>query len=333
MNQLFVCHTQYNLILAVGLSSPNDDLVLFKDFDLIDVLKQKLEERFRKCLFLEGNYLKKQLTAYQILTKISADNRAIKAFVTKYDRIFIIDDMCIQEMYALKCAYRQNKHVETAWLEDGSNAYYSNGVVSGGMGGSPLKRLIRKTFFSARYGLYGFYDLAVCMGAHRRLSSVYATFPKSVRSELNSKKLVAITQEQFERGMEFLYKGAQFDFQPESVLLTLDKLDVYGNQIDKVRELVGDIVKNYKSKVYYKYHPRETSSLKELDNCVELERTIAFEYYLTNSSTKHLVVIGIKSTALQTAKKLGYKTISLIQHVEVADEIVRFYKSIGIECK
>lgn len=332
MNQLFVCHTQYNLILAVGLSSSDDDLVLFKDFNLTDELKTKLEGHFHRCMFLAGNYPKTEMTAKEKMKKIAADNQQLKAFIGAYDRIFIVDDMCIQEMFALKCAHQKNNQVEMAWLEDGANAYFPNGVVSGGMGSTPFKRFLRKTVFTIRFGLYGFYDLAACMGAHKKLESAYVTFPDSIREELRSKRLVKISEDQFKKGMQFLYSGKQIAFKPGSTLIALDKLDVYGDKLEIVNNLIKKIVEGSEGEIYYKYHPRENMELAAVKNCNELERTVALESYLTNSSTKDLTIIGVKSTALQTAEKMGYNAVSLINQVEKAERVVKFYESIGIIC-
>ncbi len=338
MRSIYIVHTQYNLILAVGMSSKQDDLIVFKDFRITDNLRTRLENRFNKCLFLEGNFPKKELTARQKHEKIKKDNASIETFISQsYDRILVVDDMCIQEMYALKCAYRKNNSVEMAWLEDGANAYFDNGVISGGMGATPVKRFVRKVFFSIYYGLFGFYDLASCMGGHKRLTTVYATFPQNIRRELESKRLCDVTIEQFNEGMNVMYGGDSFPFERGCVLVAMDKLDVYGDKFQIVNEKITEIVEAAKrrgNKVYYKYHPRETDSLPSLSRCDELDRTVALECYLTNSITKNMTVIGIKSTALQTAKKMGYKVVSFISEVEDdAQEIVRFYKSIGVEFK
>ena len=336
MNQLFVCHTQYNLILAVGLSSSNDDLILFKDFDLTDVLKQRLIGRFRKCLFLKGNYPKEQLTAKHKFVKILEDNRAIKAFITEYDRIFIVDDMCIQEMYALKLAHRKNNAVEMAWLEDGTNAYFRNNIVSKGMGATPLKRFIRKVFFGASYSLFSFYDLGVCMGAHRRLTVIYVCFPDHVRSELAGKNRREITDNQLINGMEFMFKDKPYPMEDHSLLIAMDLLSVYGNSVGRVNDTIKAIVQEAiqtGKKVYCKYHPRETEVLSSLAEVEKLKSEIGIESYLINTTAKHMTVIGFKSNALQIAKKLDFEVISLVNHVDIDTELItNFYKSIGIKC-
>lgn len=344
MKNLFVIHTQYNLILACGLastdfSSDQCDIILFQDFKP----SENLEKRFRSCmdsvLILEGNWQKKNLSTKGKVNKIRYDCKSISKFIgdTSYDRVFIVDDCCIQEMYVLKVTHKNYRFVQMAWLEDGSNAYFDNGVISGGMGATPAKRFIRKYVTSVLYGLWGYYDLGSCMGSHKLLKQGYFTFPKSVRAELVDRKLMEISDEAFEAGMKVLYSGKTYIFDTHSVLIALDKLDVYGADIEKVDGLISDMVHQARIKertVYYKYHPRESGSLPALEGETELDRNIALESYLTNSNTKDITVVGIKSTSLQTAKKMGYDTVSFIKSVDPDNrEIVRFYDAIGIECR
>lgn len=337
MSQLFICHTQYNLILATGLSFREDELVLFMDFNLTEELRKRLESHFSRCLFLIGNFPKKALTVRGKLSKIVTDNRALKNFIGIYDRIFIVDDMCIQEMYALKCVHEKNKLIEMAWLEDGANAYFTNSYVSKGMGATPFRRFIRKILFSVRFGLYGFYDLGSCMGAHKCLKSICVCFPRNVREELANKERREITDEQLMHGMEFMYKASPIVMEDRCVLIALDLLSVYADSVGKVNEAIADIVAQAKQcgrKVYCKYHPRETEALPALADIENLDAKIGIESYLINTVCKNMTVVGFKSTALQIAKKMGFEVVSLVRLIDNnCSAIVRFYTSIGIECR
>lgn len=337
IKRLFVVHTQYNLILATGIATSLDDLILFRDFALTDELKAKLENCFDCCLYMDGNYPKKNLSAKEKDQKIQLDCQSINKFMkSAYDEIFIVDDMCIQEMFALKCAFKRNKQVVMSWLEDGTNAYFSNEVVSGGMGGTPLKRFVRKLYFSLRYGLGRFYDLGVCMGAHKCLSRIYVTFPNHVRAELQDKKQIEITQEQFKKGLDIMYTGESVHMEENCVVIAVDKLDVYGKKLQIVNTQIKQIVESAKmegKKVYCKYHPRETQKMEALLETEELNSKIAMEYYLTNTTAKYMTVVGVMSTALQTAKKLGYELISLASSVGINKKVLNFYQSIGIMTK
>lgn len=147
MKNLFVVHTQYNLILACGLAKTDFskdmcDLILFQDFKPSEDTERRFRSCMRSVLILEGNWKKKNLSSKQKADKIKHDCKSISDFVgdTSYDRVFIVDDMCIPEMYVLKVTHKRNRAIQMAWLEDGSNAYFDNGVVSGGMGGTPAKQ-------------------------------------------------------------------------------------------------------------------------------------------------------------------------------------------------
>lgn len=336
MKQLFVCHTQYNLVLAIGLASNQDDLILFEDFLLTDELKQKLESYFQRTLFLKGNYPKQTLSGKQKLQKISDDNKSIKAFLDKYEHIFIVDDMCIQEMYIMKLTYRKNPAVEMSWLEDGTNSYFINSFVSEGMGATPFRRFIRKHVFSFLYGLYGFYDLDEFMGVHFRLTSIYVTYPDCVRKELSGKIKYEITSAQMEKGMRFMYESEPLKMEPKSYLIAMDMLSTYGDSIDKVNKAVSHIVQTAQEsgkKVYCKYHPRETEELNALKNVEQLNSKVGIESYLINTTSKDITLVGFKSTALQVAKKMNFNVISLIRSIDDPDgeSIIRFYKSIGVK--
>ena len=223
-----------------------------------------------------------------------------------------------------------------AWLEDGSIAYFSNGVISGGMGATPFRRAIRKMFFSTMFSLGGCYDFSDVMGGHQLLKKIYVTFPEYVRKELNQKEKVLISEKAFELGITTLFKDKPVNFEEKCFLIVLDKLDVYGDRKGKVNDLIQkevEYLSKQNIKIYYKYHPRETERLPALESCVELDRKVALESYLVNSTTHNMTIVGIKSTSLQTAKKMGYKALSLIKAVDDdIEEIIKFYTKIGIEC-
>jgi hypothetical protein len=237
-------------------------------------------------------------------------------------------------MAAMKFAYRINKTCEFAWLEDGSNAYFHNGAPSGGLGRNIFLQFIRKHLLSCLYRLYDFYDLGRCFGDHKLLTKLYVTFPKCVREELKHKECCEISQKQFLNGIQFMYGDKPFTMLRPSVVFAMDKLNVYGDRltiIDKmIKKKVEKAIKECKI-IYCKYHPRESEKLPALSHAIELNSKIAIEYYLANTTDKDMTLIGIKSTSLQTAKKMGFKVVSLIQSLnENNKEIIDFYNKIQI---
>ncbi len=335
MKQLFVFHTQYNLILATGFvydEPKQNDLILFKDFALTEELQKRLEDLFDRVLLLEGNFTKRKLSVYQKYLKIKRDCKEIKIFINEvYERVFIVGDVCVQEMATMKYAYYQNTACEFAWLEDGSNAYFHNGVSSGGLGRNAFLRFVRKHLLSCLYSLHGFYDLGKCFGDHRLLTKIYVTFPEYVRHELKHKLRQEITQQQFFKGMQFMYQGKPYHMFGPSVIFAMDKLSIYGDQLPIVDKIISQEVEEALKAgktIYCKYHPRETEKLPALSQSNVLDSKIAMEYYLTNTTNKDITVIGIKSTSLQSSRKMGFETVSL--KLSDNNDMYSFYNKIGI---
>lgn len=343
MRNLFVVHSQNNLILASGLANNDfksdiNDLILFRDFKPSENLDIRIKKCFSSVKIIEGIWDKPRGSIKDKLKRSDADCKEIKIFVskTKYHRLFIVDDACVQEMFLMKLTHKNNPGIEMAWLEDGAYPYFTNDVPADGLGATPLRRLIRRIAVTVRYGLYGYYDLHRCMGIHKLLKKVYLTYPKYAREEYGGQERIEISDQTFNTGMNILYVGDIYEFESGSILIALDKLDVYGEKLREVDKLITQLVEKAhreNRKVYYKYHPRENDRLPALSNEVELNRSVALEGYLVNSTTRDMTVIGIKSTSLQTAKKMGYNVCSYIQLLEPENiAVLNFYNNIEITC-
>lgn len=342
MNQLFVAHTQYNLILSAGLALDSfnyqSDLILIADFALTDELKLRLQNVFSDILYLPGNFPKAEQNLKKKIDKMEFDSQAIMQFMIKaYDRVFIVDDMNIPEMNTMKCAMKKNPTVELAWLEDGGIAYFPNDNIFGRMRRNTVKKLLRCLFFKLRFSLFGIFDQPEVMGGHKLLKNVYAVYPCSLLPELRNKKVHEITQKQIENGMNTIFAEDEYQMDDDCVVIAVDKIDTYGDKYAQVNKVIEDIVKKSKHSgktVYCKYHPRETEKMEALEECIELDSKIAIEYYLINTTAKSMTVVGVKSTALQMAKKMGFSVISLVGLIEGSQApAAAFYLSIGIDVK
>lgn len=340
MNNLFVLHTQYNLLLAIGLCKSefmNDEnnLILFTDFNLTENHREIIQSVFHKCLILQGAFPKVELSGFMKYKRISADIDRIDEFIDdKYDRVFIVLDMCIQEMYVMKCAYNSNPDTRFCWLEDGATAYYHNGVISGGMGATPVKRFLRQLFFSSLFGLGSFYDLQEDTGMHKKLSELYVIYPEYVLNVYKTKQRIQISEESFFQGMKWMYEGERCFFPENSIILAMDLTSNYGKNRGLVEEAALNYIKTTaidSPNVFVKYHPRENQPFEKFKQFTELDRTRGIESYLTNSTTKNLTVIGVMSTALLSAKKMGYNVVSLADSTGFYNkELSYFYEKIGV---
>ncbi|GHT38688.1 hypothetical protein FACS189437_00080 [Bacteroidia bacterium] len=340
MKNLFVCHSQLHLFLACGLVQGrfcNDEnhVILFVDFNITKELEQILEQVFDKILYRIGTYPAINKTWKEKLKRYPDDLKEIRLFMnTPYDRVFEACDDCIPELYILKYTYKNNKEIEFSWLEEG--AYFRNTIDVSGFSSNAFTRNIRKILFKYLLGLGRFYNFdGIHAGSNHILKKAYLTFPGKQRSIYNSKEIIGITDEEFSLGLSALYPAREENrLKDGSILLVMDKLDVY-KDICKVQSAISELVFNVQKRgytIYYKYHPREESQLEELNSCIELPRNTGVENLYSASKGNDIIVIGIKSTGLQNAKKLGFCVISIANVVDEGDvDVLSFYDKIGIE--
>lgn len=340
MTNLFVCHSQAQLLLAISLSTgrfiqDQNDLILFTDFKLQDQLHNCLKSVFTRVLIRVGTFPSINKSWKEKFKRYPSDLKEIRNFIIPSDKIFEVCDDCIPELFILKYTYKKNPNAEYIWLEDGSYPYFRNTIDVSGFATNKTTRTIRKILLKYLFGLGHFYNFrGNYMGANNILRKAYLTFPGKQRQEYASKEIIEITNEEFCHGLATMYPPLQENRLPaNSVLIVMDKLDVYKdlNKIEQCIKQVVAICKQKKEKVFYKYHPREENQLKALQDCIELSRFTGVENFYSANIDNPITIIGIKSTGLQNAKKLGFKVVSLSPVVEEADEnIISFYKRIGV---
>lgn len=342
MNNLFICHSQAQLLLAVSLTQgrlaqDENHLILFVDFNITIELKKQLESTFNKVLYRTGTFPAVNKSWKEKFKRYPSDLKIIKHFMNQaYHRVFEVCDECIPELFALKYAYVQNNKTEYIWLEDGSYPYFQNTIDVSGFSSNFIMRFIRKVFFKYLCGLGRFYDFkGAYMGANAVFKQAYLTFPGKQRKEYMSKDVVGITDDEFKNGLSFMFPyRIENELPSGSVFIVMDKLDVYKDlsQIECIVAQVVKIFKERKRKIYYKYHPREESVLQALKDCKEVNKFIGVEGYYSASLNHELIVIGIKSTGLQNAKKLGFHVMSIAPIVNEDDEnVINFYRRIQIQ--
>lgn len=337
---LFVCHTQANLILAIGLSKgrfihDENDLILFTDFQISEVLEKALNTIFKNKLYLSGSFPQKNKSWKSKFKRYQIDFKKINKFMdTLYNRVFEVCDDALPEIFILKKAKSINPSAELIWLEDGSHPYFINGFQNTGLNSNDITRYIRKFIFRYIFMFGKFYDFeGGYMGSNRNLKIIYLTYPGNERKEYANKIKETITDEEYRLGIKYLYSGNVQILDDDSTLLVLDKLDSYKN-LDRIKILVNSVYewcKNNNKLLCYKLHPKEDVILAELDGLNELNKNIAIEYFYASNINKKITIIGVKSTGLQASKKLGFKTISTMKLVgEEEINVSKFYNKIDI---
>lgn len=345
MRNIFICNTQAQLILASGLAAgrfkgDENELILFVDFGLGEDLKKRLVDTFSCALFLQSIYPAEFNTVKAKLKWYPEDWKLIKRFISgkKYDKAFAVCDWLILVQKTLKRLYRLNTDINMAWLEDGITAYYRDSDIRGGLDSNNFTRTIRRILVRDILGIGKFYDRDFReMGGLKCLKDIYTCYPDAVREPYRSqKKLVEITDEEYRRGLQSIYPSVELDIAPHSVILVVDKLDRYAYP-EKVKAALAEFVTRCKADgktIICKFHPRETTIWDIFDGCRQLDNSVGIESaYVSLQNIKETVtIVGIKSAGLMSAKKMGYKTVSLFSSCgESNDNLILFYNKLGIE--
>ena len=341
MYNLFVCHTQAHLIYACGLSKGRfkDDknhLVLFKDFNLNEELRGKLESIFDSTLFLTGCYPASNKKIVKRCCIYLENKKKIKDFIScPYDRVFVVCDSFYPVLYCMKRCLQLNRNVEFSWLGDGILPYFQNTTVKKGLGKNNATKFLRKIIFKYLLGLGHVYDSDMkVMGGNKLVTSIYVTIPQSVRSPYNKKIINEITSDEFRLGIQSLYEGKPIDIEKGSILLIIDKLATYQNpeaMKECLRQFIGENKQAGKA-IYCKFHPREEQSWDVFKDCVILDKNIGAEsLYLSLLDNRDTIeIVGVKSAGLMNAKKLGFNVITLFNGCgEENAELVKFFTTMG----
>lgn len=346
MKNLFVCHTQANLILASGLALGRfkDDenlLILFVDFGLKEELKERLDKTFTRTLYLQSIYPAEFNTYFAKLKWYPEDWRQIKAFMAQpYSNVFVVCDTILLEQKIMQRAYRMSQNTVFSAIEDGIISYYKNANLQGGFDTNIFTRFIRRIIVKDFCGIGRFYDRDYpdFSGTHA-ISQLYSLYPEAVREPFKSGKIIVkIEDNEYLVGLKALYPQRVLPISPGDILLLMDKLDTYSYP-EKVKEVVSNYIKDELSKgkrIFCKFHPRETDKWDIFNGCEILDKSIGAESMFLSlaNQAEEITVVGIKSAGIMSAKKLGFKTVSLFSSCgEENLELVKFFSLIGIEMK
>lgn len=343
MKNLFICHTQAQLILASGLSLvryKDDDnmLILFVDFGMKDELKARLDKIFSRTLYLQSIYPPEFNTVASKLKWYPRDWRLIKDFLSdSVDRVFVVCDWILLEQKTLQLVYKKNMNVEMNWLEDGITAYYKDSDIHKGLDKYKFTMLIRRLVIRDLLGVGKYYDRDFSeTGGLRLLKKAFVCYPEEVREPYRSrKKLVGILDEEYCAGLQAMYPKVKIDITRNTVILVVDKLDRYLYP-EKVQALLDAYIKKCRDEgktVICKFHPRETETWEVFEGCPTMDKSVGIEnaYVSLADQKASITITGIKSTGLMSAKKLGFSVLSLFPGSGESNyELEKFYSRIGI---
>lgn len=322
MKNLFIMHTQYNLILACGIANERfkdcqNELVLYAEFKLSDALKKNLEKNFSKVYYITESFIPPANPFKDDLLLIKHLKKSSVFLKNKYDNVFLSQE----RPYDTYVVSKLKKHSDFKLCSVEEDVYYS---VNNKLNTNPPKKIKKSALGKVRdilkRGLLGknkYYQDIYFYGMNTNYDENNVLFPDSIRCEMQKEKLCEVKKAELEMGINLLYNDVTLDI-PESekyILFYFDLTDRYKNphKIKEIVEYLLDMCINNKMCFMYKYHPRETEGfefLKQSEAVFEIPATIPSEKVAASLLGKDVLVAGNLTTALWVSKKLGYDVVS-----------------------
>lgn len=344
MNNLFIVHTPYHLLLSVGTilyyKLDNNDIMLYETLNIDSIIIEKLKIIFNNVIFYNSkniSYIK--ISKLKTISYNMSKKNNIKKLIKhkKYENIFIFNDSFMETQYIINKMYKKSN---IFYIEDGSVIYLEK-----------FKFYNKNYLFHnfKKFLLFGFNYEYICngYGIHNRISKKMVLWPQLVSDDFkeDQKEIIEIKKDILINGIKFLYndlyKFIHVNENKKIVLIILEHIDYFKRndnlQIDDYKQCLEFILLNLHKKydIYIKYHPRDDSFyLKELNekyNINYIEKYIPIEMFYTINNVS---IISVTSTSLFTAKKIlnTSNVISLCKLISIKNiDIIDKFERIGIK--
>lgn len=343
MKNLFIMHTQYNLILSAAVMSRWEDaentLVLYSEFALSEQMRLALSRIFQRVLVVRESYC--------TVVGVLADIRQLRADLKKvhslrhehFDQLFMSQERTF-DMVLCAWAKKVNPAVRCYNIEE--DAYYSLNEKYNA--DNYVHKLTgRQKFDKALYALllagypYDYLDSPYCYGMSSAYHGAWLLFPWLARRELQGRELLEIGRSELIAGIRAIYSDQKTPL-PRGDKYTVFFFDLMNRYRDPetVKHLVAEVVKASREAnrtLIFKYHPRETEKFSDMADCFEVPHIVPAEKLLYDLADTDTVVIGNATTACIVAAKLGFQVIS-ISRLEKPDNIKMHtsMEKMGIHC-
>lgn len=344
MKNLFVVHTQYNLILAMGIASryknEENTLVVFAEFNMDAKMKEKLSKSFSSLIVIRDHF---EPLRSSVFAEVKYQRECIKKLKDiwneSFDNVFMSQD----RLFSMALRHRTKKmNPKRKCYNIEEDAYYSlnnkYNIEDCSIYNTKAAQKFRKKVALAMIGYpYNYKEYTYCYGMSEDYDGAYLLFPQLARREMAGRELHEITRQEIAYGIEKIYSECEIEL-PEAnryMVMFFDLMERYKNQ-DSVKQIIETVVKQCSEKgilVLAKYHPRETRKFTGFEDMVEVPQNIPAEKLLAELQGKDVVVFGNATTSCIVAAKFGYKVISICK-IEVAENKAMHTKmeQMGVVC-
>ncbi len=343
MRNLFVMHTQYNLILSAGVISRSKEdhntLVLWSEFSISKEILEALDRIFDRVIVVNDRYIKlrKPLEEVKFIRSCLKNVKCLKK--ERFDRIYMSQERIFDKIL---CEQVKRKNRNAVCIDIEEDAYYSvnnkfndDGYAHIDTFRDKIRRALRAVLLFGHP--YNYKESVYFYGMSKDYDEVMLLFPKLARRELSGQKLTEITREELLNGIEAIYSNIKTVY-PESdryMVMFFDLMNRYKNP-SIVKELVRKTVQECNARgitVLMKYHPRETEKFSELGDAFELDKLIPAEKVLYDLREREVTVLGNATTSCIVAAKLGFRVNSICRMEAPDNKRMQYVMTqMGINC-
>lgn len=353
MNNLFIMHTQYNLILACGLvkeKHQNDcnDLILYSEFAINDNIKKNLEGVFNRVYYVRESYYNSSNFVLNELHLFKNYIKSRKILKNEYDNFYLTQERFYDTLILSKLNKNKKKLHKCINIEE--DIYYSLTNKYNFIGVEEWYRDIKKNInyksqikSMIRIIIYGnnrCFEKVYFYGMSKIYDEGYLMFPKYKRSEVIERKSNEITTDMIIQGVNGLYNNYLYEYKQADkyVVFFFDLISRYENKdkVARIIKLLAQYCISTNKVLLYKYHPRETEKFdikNKEEICFEIPSIIPSEKIMVDLLDKEITVIGNATTSIIVASKLSHQVVSTININKTSNQkAVEFYRNINIYC-
>ena len=321
MKNLFVMHTQYNLILSASVISryKNDDntLVLWCEFDLKKDMIDALEKLYDNVIVVSDKYtnIKKPISEINFIKDCLRKVDCLKK--ETFDRIYLSQERIFD---LILCEGVKRKNPSAICVDIEEDAYYSlnnkyndpNYIYS-----ETARQKMRRFLYSLflwRYP-YNYKNSGYFYGMSEEYDEAELLFPDLARREMLGKKLNEITKCELLDGINSIYSAKKTEYPKKNKFMVIffDLMNRYKKPqlIKNIMLKIFDLCKATGRTVLLKYHPREVNKFDEMEDVFEIDKLIPAEKVLYDLVGYDVCVLGNATTACIVAAKFNYNVISI----------------------
>lgn len=336
MKNLFVLHTQYNIITGLAVLNKyhtNDEniLLLIAEFKIDDHYLTKLKRLFSEVIVVQENFsnVKAHKRVQDFNAKISKCKNVLN---DRFDKVIICQenylDMLIVTKHAHKAdisCYSVEEDAYFSWKQDSEISLKSRAISS-----------VYNSVLTILHGRNKCYEKVCCYGMNRNIKRSYLMFPQCARAEIKSKELIELEATNIRKSISLLYPEKIDTVKGKSVVFFFDLINRYSDK-HKIEQLVKELFEFSKYNNYNlicKYHPREMDKFRFLDNesnVIQIDSIIPAEKLVNELDNTQTVIIGNATTAIQVARKLGFDVVSIVNLNENTNhKMISAFEQMGI---